>query len=211
MRPRHDACLCAARGKPLNLPIAGTNSLAPDAAAQYRHRMARDSLTPNAWIVAGLSQLAELGPQALRAEPLARHLGTTKGSFYWHFKDVPAYHAALLQHWQAQAFGAVVNLIEDDAPVADRLRRFGAQVQADPVDPALRAWAQSDASVAATVAQVDDERLKYLSALMSSLGITNPDYARAALGASIGLRQMGDTDAAQSAYTSLIDVILALR
>ncbi|MEH6751885.1 MAG: TetR family transcriptional regulator, partial [Paracoccaceae bacterium] len=37
--------------------------------------------------MAGLAALAEAGPVALKAEPMARRLGTTKGSFYWHFAD----------------------------------------------------------------------------------------------------------------------------
>ena len=37
-----------------------------------------------------IAALAETGPEALKAEPLAARLGVSKGSFYWHFRDVPA-------------------------------------------------------------------------------------------------------------------------
>ncbi|MFN3661424.1 TetR family transcriptional regulator [Yoonia sp.] len=43
------------------------------------------------WLMAGFRALASHGPSALRAAALARDLGTTKGSFYWHFKDLPDY------------------------------------------------------------------------------------------------------------------------
>mgnify|MGYP001820637128 CR=1 FL=1 len=75
--------------------------------------MRKPRLTKEAWINAGLSALKEHGPDALKAEALARRLGTTKGSFYWHFKDIPAYHDALLDVWLASAvddFSATLNL-----------------------------------------------------------------------------------------------------
>ena len=174
--------------------------------------MPRDSLTPLDWIAAGLDQLAAIGPQALRAEPLARHMGTTKGSFYWHFKDVPAFQAALLAHWQQQAFATVVDLLASDGAPPDRLRQIGHQVAHDAADPALRAWALADKEVAEAVAQVDSERLKYLQAILGGMGITNEDYSRAAYAALVGMSQTGhDPDAAEAAYVALIDLILALR
>ncbi|NRB05069.1 MAG: TetR/AcrR family transcriptional regulator [Rhodobacteraceae bacterium] len=174
--------------------------------------MPRDSLTPSDWIFAGLQELANTGPQALRAEPLARVVGTTKGSFYWHFKDVPAFQTALLAHWQQQAFGAVVALLEADGSAPDRLRQIGVQVAQDPADAALRAWALSNTDVAQVVSQVDAEREKFIQALLAALGITNEDYSRAAYATLVGLRQTGHTeDEAEAAYISLIDLILALR
>ena len=178
----------------------------------YGMGMPRDSLTPADWIHAGLKELAATGPQALRAEPLARVIGTTKGSFYWHFKDVPAYQAALLAHWQQNAFAAVVGLLSAEGTTPDRLRQIGAQVAKDEADPALRAWALSDAAVAQAIAQVDAERVKYIHTLLSALGITNEDYSRAAYAALVGMRQTGhDAAATEAAYTSMIDLILALR
>ena len=67
--------------------------------------MAKAPLSPAAWIDAGLEQLTSLGQSALRAEPLSRHLKTSKGSFYWHFKDVPDFRARMLAHWRDAARG----------------------------------------------------------------------------------------------------------
>ena len=39
------------------------------------------------WEGAALDSLAEHGLAGLAVEPLARQLGVTKGSFYWHFAD----------------------------------------------------------------------------------------------------------------------------
>ena len=59
----------------------------------------RARLTRPDWLLAGFQALAEAGPVALKAEPMARRLGTTKGSFYWHFADVPDFHRQMLSLW----------------------------------------------------------------------------------------------------------------
>lgn len=190
----------------------GNSPLASASSAPYRRDMAKDRLTRKTWIEAGLDQLVAAGPDALRAEPLARHVGTTKGSFYWHFKDVPDFHAAVLAHWQAEALAEIVTLLEREGHPTERLRQFGLRITANTADPALRAWARSNPEVSQVLAQVDAERLKYLSAVLGTLGVTNKDYHRAAYGTLIGLLQIpGTDDAGTAAYEALIDLILALR
>ena len=167
-------------------------------------------LTPDTWISAGLDALQGLGPQALAAEPLARQLGTTKGSFYWHFKDVPAFHAAVLKQWKANALAEIMDLLRSDGPADARLRQFGHAVLADPVEPALRVWAHGDKKVASVLADVDAERLTYLSHLLRQFGLRNPDFARALLAALIGLPQVPSDRPTAAAYDTLVDTVLAL-
>ena len=42
-------------------------------------------LSAEDWAVAALDVIAESGLAAVAVEPLAKRLGVTKGSFYWHF------------------------------------------------------------------------------------------------------------------------------
>ncbi len=51
------------------------------------------------WIRAGYTILAEEGIKALNIDRLCSHLGVTKGSFYWHFSDMPGYRGALIGAW----------------------------------------------------------------------------------------------------------------
>lgn len=150
------------------------------------------------------------GPNALGAEPLARQLGTTKGSFYWHFKDVPSFHAAILRHWKAAALAEVMDLLRSDGSADARLRQFGHSVLGDSVEPALRVWAHADKSVAKTLGEVDEERLKYISHLLRQMGLRNPDFARALLACLIGLPQVPVDRPAAAAFDTLVDTILAL-
>ena len=45
----------------------------------------RSTLSAADWERAALELISEKGVQALAVEPLARRMGITKGSFYWHF------------------------------------------------------------------------------------------------------------------------------
>jgi len=174
--------------------------------------MAKTPLSPAAWIEAGLAQLTASGPMALRAEPLSRHLKTSKGSFYWHFKDVPAFQAALLAEWKDRAMAQLAHDAAQDGTDTDKMIRFGQSVQADKAGPALRAWAQADKSVAKTIASVDAARLKRLTALMENIDVSNEDFAKAAYGALIGLKQMRNNDGdALVAFAALVDLVMALK
>jgi AcrR family transcriptional regulator len=53
------------------------------------------------WERGALDMLAEEGVAALAVEALARRLGVTKGSFYWHFKNREALLQAALTRWEA--------------------------------------------------------------------------------------------------------------
>ena len=74
----------------------------PKIAVCCRHGDARQfgrRLSTDDWIQAGFALLAEGGPNALRLDRLCERLEVTKGSFYWHFADMRAYRAALVEAW----------------------------------------------------------------------------------------------------------------
>lgn len=171
--------------------------------------MARPRLSPEKWLDAGLGALAASGPSALAAEPLARALKTTKGSFYWHFKDVPAFQEAVLTRWQAAALEQVLAHLQQEDESDRRLRDFGRMVLNDPVEPQLRIWALNDPDVAKVIAEVDTERLAYLTRLLGQLGLRNADFARALQSTLVGLSLNPDSDIAP--FETLIDTVLALR
>ena len=147
----------------------------------------------------------------MAAEPLARQLGTTKGSFYWHFKDVPAYHSALIEHWRATALSALSKAVASNAPPDQRLRQFGRDLLKDKRENALRVWAQTHPLMSDTLRGVDAERLTYITLLLRELGLGNADFARALQAALIGLPQLSnDTSQHHTTYDTLVDTVLAL-
>ena len=56
-------------------------------------------LNRGAWLREALEVLRESGIDHVKVEPLAKRLGVTKGSFYWHFKDRADLLRALPEHW----------------------------------------------------------------------------------------------------------------
>ncbi|CUH66305.1 hypothetical protein TG4357_02359 [Thalassovita gelatinovora] len=177
-------------------------------------------LSKSDWLTAGFSALIQDGPAALKAEPLARRLNTTKGSFYWHFDDVPAYHGALLDTWEAEALSPLAKILEEEPNSGAKLRRLGQQITdySSPVtdhenpEPAVRAWAQGDDKVAQRVEKVDGLRLNLLTELLRDSGITNPDWARVILGSTIGIQSLpGKARDTIGPMGSLVDLVLALR
>lgn len=173
--------------------------------------MKRQRLSPKVWVDAGLSELITAGPNGLAAEPLARKVGATKGSFYWHFKDVPDFQKAVVKDWQGRAFATVMRALEDNGSAEQRLRRFGKDILSNLHDPAIRAWARTDKSVAKAVAQVDAERLKYIVLLLRQLGVANDGFARSCLAALVGLPAVAKKKDAMASFDTMVDLILALK
>ena len=137
-----------------------------------------ERLSADDWVRAGLKALAEDGFTALKADPLAKALGVSRGSFYWHFADIGAFHAAVLDRWQEVMAEAVIRELDRSAPGGERLRSLlrraytaKAALEMAALEMAVRAWAVSDAAARSRVAAVDRRRLAYLEDLLAATGI----------------------------------------
>jgi AcrR family transcriptional regulator len=64
-----------------------------------RQRADKKLLDRAAWLHAAGDAVAEGGFANLRVLDLAKRLGVTRGSFYWHFADHAELVRALLEHW----------------------------------------------------------------------------------------------------------------
>jgi AcrR family transcriptional regulator len=138
-----------------------------------------DQLSAKDWLDLGLKTLAGSGFTALKAEPLAKAMGVSRGSFYWHFKDIGAYHGAVLKHWREVAAEQVIANLEasskQDNPLLLLLRRtFSARLA---LESAVRSWATVDPMAKAAVQATDRRRLSYVQSLFERSGIS-PGVAR---------------------------------
>jgi AcrR family transcriptional regulator len=133
--------------------------------------MADNRLKPGEWVNAGLKALAKSGFSALKADTLANRLGISRGSFYWHFADVSAFHAAILRRWREIALENIIDEIEEASD--DRLEALAARAFARDtgIERAVRAWATADGRARAAVEAVDAERIRYLRKLLIDAGI----------------------------------------
>ena len=173
----------------------------------------KSRLNADDWLQCGFDALVDQGPQALKAEPLARRIGATKGSFYWHFRDLPDFHDRLLAKWEERTLLALAGAGQDEADPVRRLDRLGSLNSDDPAEQAVRAWAQDHAPAAETVARVDGHRRTMLAVTLDELGLTNPEFARVVQGAHMGLATLSAADGADNsgAMSTLLAALLALR
>ena len=137
-------------------------------------RNMNDQLTASDWLDQGLKTLAKDGFTALKAEPLAKAMRVSRGSFYWHFADIAAYHAAILARWHEVAAEQIIANVEaaskDEDPLALLLRRvFGERLT---LERAVRTWASVDASARAAVQTIDRRRLSYVESLLAQSGLS---------------------------------------
>ncbi|MFJ9848005.1 TetR/AcrR family transcriptional regulator [Streptomyces sp. NPDC101150] len=182
----------------------------------------RQRLTARDWADAALAAMGEGGLAAVAVEPLAARLGTTKGSFYWHFANRDALIEAALRRWEEVATEAVISETEAEPDPERRLRALLLRVTdasaAASLEMSLLATA-TDPRVAAALARVTDRRIGYVAALFAELGFTETEARRRALlaySAHLGHTQLGHavpqalpTGAARSRYLdTVLDTLL---
>ena len=132
-----------------------------------------DQLSARDWLDQGLKTLAANGFSALKAEPLAKAMGVSRGSFYWHFADVGAFRTAILKHWREVAAERVIADLETAAaqenPLLLLLRRtFSSRLA---LEKAVRSWASFDAEARAAVLAIDRRRVDYVAQLLRANGL----------------------------------------
>jgi AcrR family transcriptional regulator len=132
-----------------------------------------------------LAVMADGGLAAVAVEPLAERLGTTKGSFYWHFSNRDALLTAALERWEqvyTTAIQAEVSALADGpTPQLRLLFKLVTLVdEQDRVGLALLASADHPA-VAPVLERVTKVRLDYTARLFGRLGFTRTEARRRAL------------------------------
>lgn len=124
------------------------------------------------WMRAARLALLEGGVGSVRVEKLARELGVTKGSFYWHFSDRGALLEALLEEWESEAdllIGAIGAPLAVGMPAL--LERLALDVVASekgeaPSDAAIFGWAAADPQIARRVNAAEAERVALLATMI---------------------------------------------
>ena len=132
-----------------------------------------DRLTRDDWLTHGMRTLAKDGANALKVGPMAAKLKVSRGSFYWHFRDIGDFRAQLLQSWQERSTDQVIRDLEKRQAEPDRLKQFMKRAFANrrDLDRAVRSWAAEDGAVARVVAAVDASRVAYLAKMLVTAGV----------------------------------------
>lgn len=136
-------------------------------------------LQPHDWVRAAASRLAQEGIDAVRVEVLARDLGVSKGSFYWHFRDREELLNALLADWEGREAAWLDDGLTMKRSAAARWALFVARstaVDRRRFEAAVRGWARRDERVAARVTVIDKRRQTFIADVLEDVGFS-PDSA----------------------------------
>lgn len=131
------------------------------------------------WVTAALAMVARDGIERLGVEPLAAEMGSTKGSFYWHFANRAELVDAVLEHWEREATARVIDEVET-APPPEQIVRLVTVAFGQAIENEVE-WmilAAEHPQVGPVVARVHRARTDYLRRLFARAGLP-PARARA--------------------------------
>jgi len=141
-----------------------------------RRQSGAASLGRMQWLDAARSALIEGGIERVKVDVLAKTLGVTGGSFYWHFRDRPELLAALLEHWRsansAPWFDAVACAGDDPLAQFEAIVAMWIdEIDFSPAyDSAVRDWARTSPEAEAAVREVDARRIELLAGIFRGFG-----------------------------------------
>ncbi|MHA7835320.1 MAG: TetR/AcrR family transcriptional regulator [Algiphilus sp.] len=141
----------------------------------------RQSLSADDWATAALDAMAAGGLGAVAIEPLARQLGVTKGSFYWHFANRDALIEAALERWEREETDDIMARVGDERDPYERIVRVfkaaNASYRSGRLYLALAA-ASDRPSIQQVVRRVSERRLSFLLDCYRALGLSEADARR---------------------------------
>lgn len=143
----------------------------------------QNTLTEQSWIDAAVQYIVKDSVGDIHVEKLARNIGVTKGSFYWHFRNREHLLQRVLEQWTERATIRITEwskLADANENSVERIARLlalpantsegnhGAEIEL-----AVRSWARRDEAAAAIVAKIDKMRFENFVELISEFGFSD--------------------------------------
>lgn len=180
-------------------PLPAPPSLGYHTGMNVSSKPERTRLSAEDWEEAALGLIAEQGVGALAVEALARQLGVTKGSFYWHFRTREALLQAALERWEQYGEREVLGQIESIPDPRERLpelfRRVAHELRPHRVYAALLK-ALDHPLVVPVMARVSQRRTEFLNTAYREAGLPANEAinrARLTYAAYVGFLQLNFT------------------
>lgn len=137
----------------------------------------KEQLSRDAWLDAAGGAIAEGGFDEVRVLTLAKRLGVTRGSFYWHFNDHAELIVSFLDRWRDRRLAELEYLRASGDDSETELRRILQLALNEPawntrqmrVELAVRDFARRDVYAAKIVAEVDRGRIEHCASLLERI------------------------------------------
>ena len=137
--------------------------------------------TRDEWLALAIAALIADGIDRVKVQIIAKTLGVSRSSFYFFFESTKDLHAQMLDFWLRKNTGPIIEraMRPSDTITRGILNVFECWLDLSLFDPqldiAVRLWARRSATVAAVVAQADEQRLGALSRLFTQHGYEAED------------------------------------
>ena len=139
----------------------------------------RKQLAAEDWLKLALETLDNEGIHKVNVERLARKLGVTKGSFYWHFKNRENLLKEMLNYWTETLTTNVIQRSRQNSKNAKetllKLMTIITEEKVGRYEAAIRAWAMHDEMARTVLHKVDEQRLKYITSVFTDIGFKKAD------------------------------------
>ena len=128
------------------------------------------------WLNAAYEMPRENGIGAVKVMPLAKKLGLTRTSFYWHFTDRDALLEAMIRRWEQKNTGNLINQTKGFAETITEamLNVFDCWLDENlfdaRMDLAIRNWARNNSELQTRLDLADAKRAKALFDMFKKFG-----------------------------------------
>jgi AcrR family transcriptional regulator len=133
-------------------------------------------LQPDDWLRAAFARLSSEGIESVRVELLARDLGVSKGSFYWHFQDREELLGRMFDRWEKEEVDWLDETVITPKAAA-RWARFVhhcTEPQLARLESAMRTWSRRDERIAARITAIEKKRTAHISSVLRAIGFAAP-------------------------------------
>jgi AcrR family transcriptional regulator len=172
-----------------------------------KERLGEPTLTASDWAEAALHLIAEKGLRVLTVGALATRLGVTKGSFYWHFRDLDAFLGELARRWaeDGQIEGRIAGQTDAASGLQQAMRLFADKRNRN-LTRAMRDWSQNDERARAAIRRADQALFEQVKSALVSLGFDEAEAevrAKILYYAGVGYAHVGSLGALPSGQEQL--------
>ena len=141
----------------------------------------REQLSRDDWLQAALETMRSAGVDGVKVAPLARRLGVTTGSFYWHFKNRRELLEALLDYWErTMTYLPIEEAKRFEGSPNDRILFLMKQVMAGDLagyDLPIWLWAQSDGGARRAFQRALKKRFAFCAGMFRRAGFSRRQAA----------------------------------
>ena len=137
-------------------------------------KRSNDRLNREEWLTLALEVVATKGHAKLRVHELVTHLGVTRGSFYWHFKNRDDFVRSLVDYYHRWSTDQVLLQVErvggDASQRLKTVMRFVAEEDLGRYEEAMSSWGVQEPIVAESFEVAIRRRIEFIRTLFVQLG-----------------------------------------